>query len=104
MACGCGTVSGPTSWARSAGPRRARVGGPILGRELELAVPMPVGEHAEDVAQVRLGVEAVQPRRGYHRELVSGGRRRPRRRRCRRRAYPLHQPVYPPPATVRTMG
>src|SRR6188768_226095 len=45
---------------------------PVLRGQLEIPFARPVGEHAEQVAQVRLGVEAVQARRGDEREEVSG--------------------------------
>ena len=38
--------------------------GPVLGGELEVAVLGPVGQDAEDVAKVLLGVEPVEAGRG----------------------------------------
>src|SRR5262245_27345851 len=48
-------------------------GCPVPGSELEVAVAGPVGEHAEQVAQVCLGVEPVQLAGGDEREQVGGG-------------------------------
>src|SRR5271154_819525 len=45
---------------------------PVLGRQLEIPFAGPVGQDAEEVAQVRLGVEAVQACRGDEREEVPG--------------------------------
>jgi len=47
-------------------------GGPVLGRQLELPILGPVGEDAEQVAKVRLGVEPLQPAGGDKREQVGG--------------------------------
>ncbi len=47
-------------------------GNPVFGRQLELPILGPVGEDAEQVAKVRLGVEPVQPAGGDEREQVSG--------------------------------
>jgi hypothetical protein len=47
-------------------------GGPVLGSELEVAVLGPVGQDAEDVAEVLLGVEPVQARRGDERKEIAG--------------------------------
>src|SRR5262245_6699569 len=43
---------------------------PVLRGELEVAVARPLREHAEDIAQVCLGVEAVQPTGAHQREEV----------------------------------
>ena len=66
-----GTVSRPISAASSRVEARAGRG-PVLGGELQVAIPGPVGEHPEDIAQVALGVEPVQARRGDEREQVPG--------------------------------
>src|SRR5258706_4069090 len=50
-------------------------GGPVAGAELEVALARPVGEDAEEVAQVGLGVERVQARRGDEREEMGGALR-----------------------------
>jgi hypothetical protein len=70
---GGGTVSLPRGAANSMGSSRARVAAQDLGGELEVAVAGPVAEDAEQVAQVRLGVEPVQLARGDEREEVGGG-------------------------------
>ena len=48
-------------------------GGPVLGRQFEVAVARPVGHHADHVGQVRLGVEAMELAAGDEREEVGGG-------------------------------
>src|SRR5271154_5643630 len=45
---------------------------PVLRRQLEIPFARPVGQDAEEVAQVRLGIEAVQACRGDEREEVPG--------------------------------
>src|SRR5579862_7808434 len=47
-------------------------GGPVFRGELEVTVLGPMGENAEQVAQVRLGVEAVQAAGRDEREQVGG--------------------------------
>jgi len=44
---------------------------PVLRCELDVAVLRPVGQDAEEVAQVGLGVEAVQTGRGHEGEDVA---------------------------------
>ena len=46
---------------------------PELGRELEEAVTGPMRQDAQQVAQVGLGVEDVEPGGGDEREEVTGG-------------------------------
>ena len=43
---------------------------PVLGRKLEVAVPGPLGHHVDDVAEVSLGVEAVELAEGDQGEDV----------------------------------
>ena len=47
--------------------------GPVARGELEVTVARPVGEYAEQVAQVGLGIEVVQPGRGDEGHQVAGG-------------------------------
>jgi hypothetical protein len=35
--------------------------GPVAGGKFEVALARPVGQDAEEIAQIRLGVEAVKP-------------------------------------------
>jgi len=51
-----------------AGARR----GPILRRQLKIAIARPMREDAEEIGQVHLGVEAVQPRRRDQGKDVAG--------------------------------
>ena len=46
--------------------------GPVLGCKLKVAVARPLTEHAEKIAHVSLGIEAMQPRRGDERKQVAG--------------------------------
>ena len=45
---------------------------PVLGGELQVPVPGPVGQDAKDVAEVLLGIEAVQAGRGDQRQEIAG--------------------------------
>src|ERR1019366_9708785 len=45
---------------------------PVLRRELDVAVARPMAKHAEEVAQVLLGVELVESRGGNERKQVAG--------------------------------
>jgi hypothetical protein len=47
--------------------------GPVARRELEVALAGPVGQDAEEVAQVGLGVELVEACGRDQREQVAGG-------------------------------
>ena len=46
---------------------------PIAGAELKVASSGPVGHHADDVGQVRFGVEPVQFAAGHERKEVGSG-------------------------------
>ena len=50
---------------------------PVLGCELEVAISRPVRQHADDVGEVALGVEAVQDARGDEREDETLGSLKP---------------------------
>jgi hypothetical protein len=45
---------------------------PVTRAELEVSSPGPVGHHADDVGQIRFGVEPVQLAAGDEREEVGG--------------------------------
>ena len=53
-----------------AGVEASAGSGPILGSEFEVAVLRPVREEAEEVAEVRLGVEVVEASRVYRAYLM----------------------------------
>lgn len=46
--------------------------GPILGRQLEIALARPVRQHAEEIAQIRFRVKPMQSCRRDQREDVAG--------------------------------
>ena len=56
-----------------AGIEASAGGQPVLGGELEEAAARPVGQDAEDVAQVDLGIETVQAGGGDESEEVARG-------------------------------
>ena len=62
----------PISTSSCLGTRRARVAdGPVPGGELEVPALGPMREDAEQVAQIDLGIEPMQARRGDEREDVT---------------------------------
>src|SRR5690606_17527697 len=62
-----------TDLDRELGGVEARAcGRPVLRGELEVAIPRPVSEDAEEVAEVCLGLEGVQAARRDEREQVPG--------------------------------